>query len=236
MAASSTQEGYVPVPGGRAWYRRTEYSRGIPLLMLQGGPGTSQGYFEPLVALSEDREVVLYASLDEDAAASAAVDQWTCAHHAETLRQVRTSLGLTRVHLLGYGWGALAALEYALSQPEGLVSLVVDPVDPAALIRYICQSLQSQVMQAPHMNPRTAQRLARLSEIAVPTLLIWEEAAARESDLSRCESRLLPGWELAVLRNGIGGPDSEERFTRAVRRFLAHVEDGDARIDPRTSD
>jgi L-proline amide hydrolase len=38
---------------------------------------------------------------------------------------VRDALGLDRVHLFGHSWGGWLALEYALGQPAGLVSLIL---------------------------------------------------------------------------------------------------------------
>lgn len=38
---------------------------------------------------------------------------------------VRRALGLDQVHILGHSWGGQLALEYALTQPEGLASLIL---------------------------------------------------------------------------------------------------------------
>jgi pimeloyl-ACP methyl ester carboxylesterase len=206
--------------------------------MLQGGPGTSRGYFEPLVTLSEERPVVLYDALDDESAPAPGppAPEWNLAYPVSRFCQVRSALGLSKVHVLGYAWGALAALEYALTQPRGLASLILDPVDPAAFIRHVCLSLQARVMQPAALCGPTDRRLARLNEINVPTLLIWEESAGGAGDVSRCENRLLPGWELAVLPSAFGAADHEERFTQLVQRFLARVEDGDTGNAARAAD
>ena len=38
---------------------------------------------------------------------------------------IRRALGLERVHILGNSWGGMLAQEYALTQPEGISSLVL---------------------------------------------------------------------------------------------------------------
>ena len=43
----------------------------------------------------------------------------------DELRAVREALGLTYIHLLGQSWGGMLAMEYALTQPAGLVSLII---------------------------------------------------------------------------------------------------------------
>jgi hypothetical protein len=214
----------MPAPGGRAWYRFVTPQSSVPLLMLQGGPGVSPGYFEPLVTLSEERPVVLYDGLDGLAADDPHGGGHSLTCLIDRFRQLRASLGLIKVHVLGYGLGAWSALDYALTQPEGLVSLILNPPDPAAFIQYVCLSLQARVLHPEHLSAPRDGRLARLDEIRVPTLLIWDETASRDRDFSRCEGRLLPGWQLALLKGGFGGLEREEWFVRTVSRFLASVE------------
>jgi len=67
MNAPGVQEGYIPVRGGRVWYRVVGSGSKIPLLTLHGGPGVPHDYLESLEALSDERPVILY---DQLAAAS----------------------------------------------------------------------------------------------------------------------------------------------------------------------
>lgn len=42
-------EGYVSVTGGKIWYKVVGMGiKGIPILVLHGGPGASYDYLEPL--------------------------------------------------------------------------------------------------------------------------------------------------------------------------------------------
>jgi proline-specific peptidase len=50
---------------------------------------------------------------------------WTVDLFVEEVGVLRDALGLDRVHLLGQSWGAMLGMEYALTQPEGMVSLVL---------------------------------------------------------------------------------------------------------------
>lgn len=45
---------------------------------------------------------------------------------------MRAALGLDRVHLLGYSWGGMLALEYALTRSPGLASLVLQSCDASS--------------------------------------------------------------------------------------------------------
>ena len=107
--------------------RRGEPTPGaFPLLCLHGGPGSSSAYHERLEGLADGRQVVRYDQLgcghsdrpDDDSL-------WTLELFVSEVQAVRDALGLDRVHLLGTSWGGMLAQEYALTQPEGLESLVL---------------------------------------------------------------------------------------------------------------
>jgi pimeloyl-ACP methyl ester carboxylesterase len=61
-----------------------------------------------------------------------------------------------------------------------------------------------------------------LSEVAVPTLLIWGEADARSSlEIADQMNQAIPGSELTVLRGAghLSNLEAPQRFTAALRRF-----------------
>ena len=121
-------EGRIPFRGFETWYRDVGPEGGIPLVCLHGGPGSTHFYFTPLERLAEEgRRLVLYDQLgcgnsdrpDDD-------DLWTVELFIDELNTVREALALDRIHLLGTSWGAMLGIEYALTQPPGLVSLTLN--------------------------------------------------------------------------------------------------------------
>ncbi len=121
-----TREGHIPVPGGRVWYKIVGSGDTIPLLVLHGGPGFPHNYLKPLESLSDERPVVFYDQLGcgnsdrpEDP------NLWHTERFVEELAKVRQSLNLEQVHILGHSWGSMLATDYALTQPEGIVSLIL---------------------------------------------------------------------------------------------------------------
>lgn len=130
MNERTSAEGYVPFRGFRTWYRVVgdgEAPGRDPVLVLHGGPGTGHDYLEPLAALAAfGRRVVFYDQLG-----CARSDHphdpslWSVDLFVEEVDAVRAALGLSRVHLLGQSWGGMLALEVALANPPGLVSLVL---------------------------------------------------------------------------------------------------------------
>lgn len=124
-----TRDGFVEVTGGRIWYRVVGDGDAAPLVIVHGGPGGTHDYLEPLQALARERPVVFYDQLGagrSDAADDVAL--WTNDRLVDELGRLLDALHLDRIHLLGQSWGTIVAAEYALGQPERLVSLVLsDP-------------------------------------------------------------------------------------------------------------
>lgn len=120
------EEGYVSVPGGRVWYKVVGISDEIPLLVLHGGPGYPHNYLNPLENLASERPVIFYDQLGcGKSDRPKDPNLWQTQRFVEELREVQHSLNLERVHILGHSWGSMLAVEYALTQPAGLESLVL---------------------------------------------------------------------------------------------------------------
>lgn len=122
----SPGEGYVDVPGGKVWYRIVGSGRATPLLVLHGGPGAPSYYLKPLAALADERPVVFYDQLGaghSEAPADTAL--WRLDRFVRELAQMREELGLCEVHILGHSWGSMLAVDYMLTQPTGVRSLVL---------------------------------------------------------------------------------------------------------------
>lgn len=120
-------EGRIPFRGHETWYRLVRGpAEAVPLLCLHGGPGSTHLGLRPLVALADERTVVLYDQLGGgNSTRHDDPELWTVETFLDEVNAVRAALGLDRVHVLGYSWGGMLALEYALTRPAGLVGLVL---------------------------------------------------------------------------------------------------------------
>jgi len=58
-----TGESMLRVPGGNIWYKVTGSGKGLPLVLIHGGPGMSSFYFKAFEELGNDRQVVRYDQL-----------------------------------------------------------------------------------------------------------------------------------------------------------------------------
>ncbi len=123
-------EGFVSFRGHNVWYRvvgEREEPGKLPLLCLHGGPGAPHDYLEPLEALgASGRQVIFYDQLgcgNSDQPSDPSL--WTVELFVEEVDVIRDALTLDHVHVLGQSWGGMLALEYALTQPKGLASLIL---------------------------------------------------------------------------------------------------------------
>jgi proline iminopeptidase len=126
MTQTKEREGLLEVPGGRVWYSIAGNGPGVPLLLLHGGPGAGHDYLEPLGVLGDERPVVFYDQLGcgkSDIPDDTSL--WTIERFVAEIDAVRKALGLERIHLLGQSWGAMLAIEYMLTKPDGVVSLTL---------------------------------------------------------------------------------------------------------------
>ena len=59
---------------------------------------------------------------------------WTITRYVAETEAVRQALGLGKVHLLGHSWGGWLAIEYALTHPEALKTLILRTRTPICRI------------------------------------------------------------------------------------------------------
>lgn len=114
--------------------------RGVsPLLVLHGGPGASHDYLLPqLLELARDRELIFYdqrgggqSRHDEDG-----IITWRT--QVEDLSAVAREFALEPLSIVGYSWGGLLALLYAIEAAAGRVPAQLARmalIDPAPVTR-----------------------------------------------------------------------------------------------------
>ncbi len=171
-------EGFVPFRDYKIWYRIAgdrEAPGKLPLLCLHGGPGAPHDYLEPLEDLAADgRRIVFYDQLgagNSDHPNNPAL--WQVELFVEELAVIRRALGLDRVHILGQSWGGMLGMEHALTQPEGLASLILADA-PASILQWVAE----------------ANRLRSELPAAVQQTLLKHEAAGTTDD---------PAYQAAML-------------------------------------
>src|SRR5919197_3607673 len=188
-------EGFIPFAGARTWYRSVAAEREdgrVPLLCLHGGPGANWHHLDPYKALADERYVIFY---DQLGAGNSPVTEphdpamWTPELYVREVDAVREALGLERVHILGHSWGGMLAMQYALGQPDGLASLVVEssPANVPAWIAEV-QRLRSE------LPPEVEATLRRHEEAGTTDDPEYEEAVMVFYRRHLCRTDPWPDW------------------------------------------
>ncbi len=116
----------IPVPGGRVYCRRIHGPNAPPLIVVHGGPGIPHQQLQPLEALHTDRPIIFYDQLG--CGKSDRPDDtrlWHIDRFVDELAHVRNSLASGPVHILGYSWGSMVVVDYALRKPVDIRSFIL---------------------------------------------------------------------------------------------------------------
>jgi len=123
FAAPQSRETYADLPGARIWYTDSG-GRGVPVVFLHSNTGSSQNWGNQIsVFTAAGYRCIAYdrrgwgRSTSEPGA--------PLGTGAEDLRNLMKHLDIDRFHLVATAGGGFVALDYALSFPEQLRSLVV---------------------------------------------------------------------------------------------------------------
>ena len=162
--ATPLNSGVAPFPYGNETFE-TYYevfglqgSQNTPLIVLHGGPGLSHDYLEVFCDLSSSRPIILYDQIGN--ARSTHLDAkpssfWTIDLFVKQLESLVSHFGLDDYGVLGHSWGGMLAAEFAVTQPNGLKTLVLSNSPPSAQLW-----AQSQTQLISTFPPEVQQAIA----------------------------------------------------------------------------
>ncbi|MDF2995295.1 MAG: proline-specific peptidase [Xanthobacteraceae bacterium] len=126
-------------------HRVVAYSYGTGeevLFLLNGGPGLPCDYLRDAHSFLDQHGYRVVAFDQLGCGASDKPEDpalWSITRYVEETETVRRALGLGKVHLLGHSWGGWLAIEYALTYPEALKTLILE--DTAADLPHLMQEM-----------------------------------------------------------------------------------------------
>lgn len=141
---------YIHHKLGRTFFQtRGEEGRGIPLVALHGGPGSTLDINKLLLRLGPQRKVYIYDQLGGGKSSRTPQSKWNWKTFVKELEILVNAWKLDRFHIFGISCGATLALEYYLATKD--------------------RRLQSIIFQSPFFSARDWQRDANLLISKLPT-------------------------------------------------------------------
>lgn len=151
----SSKEGFIPVTGGKIWYRIDGSGTQTPLVLLHGGPAGTSYYLNPLSALGNDRPVIFFDQLG-CGRSDRIQDESLMSVNSYVLQfeELCKALNLKKFHLYGQSWGAVLATEFYFKHPDQVQSLILSSpllstpkwiADAKALVAMLPDSVQTAI-------------------------------------------------------------------------------------------
>ena len=199
----SEREGYSTIHGYRFYWKIVGEPGPVgTVMMLHGGPGATHDYLLAFSDLAQHGyRVVYYDQLGCGRSELAgSVAEYTVDRDVADLEELRQSLGLGRIHLVGSSYGGLLAIAYALAHPEPLKSLV--SASGLADVPLASREMQRLKRELPPPLPEVLERHEAKGEFQHPEYL----AAVQE--FYRRHVCRLPVWpvELTYTLDHMSGP------------------------------
>jgi proline iminopeptidase len=197
------RDGYSTIHGYRFYWKIVgEPGPAGTVLTLHGGPGATHDY---LLALSDlarhGYRIVYYDQLGCGRSELAkGVAEYSIDRDVADLEELRQTLGLGRIHLIGSSYGGLLAIAYALAHPEPLKTLV--SASGLADVPLTSREMQRLKRELPAPLPEVLERHEAKGEFQHPEYL----AAVQE--FYRRHVCRLPVWpaELSYTLDHLSGP------------------------------
>lgn len=130
--SAAPREGHIPVGKASLYFRKI--GRGLPIIVLHGGPDFDHGYLLPdLDRLADAFRLIYYDQRGRGKSADRVQpEDVTLASEVDDLNRVRQHFQLKSPVVLGHSWGAVLALEYALRHPTRVSHLILMNPAPAS--------------------------------------------------------------------------------------------------------
>jgi len=188
-------EGFIAGAGARIYYKTL--GRGMPLLVLHGGPGSDHSYFLPAFTPLAKSIRLIFIDQRGSGRSERLADpaQYTLKNMVADIECVRRQLGLGPFVLLGHSFGGILAQAYAARHPERLAGLI----------------LAGTASRAKDIDRDFRDLLKR-----TPTKLRTRVAALEARGIYRTDGSYVPAYAAATAR--VLAPVSYARASRQQRR------------------
>jgi proline iminopeptidase len=203
----AAREGSIAVYNTSLYYR--EIGRGLPVIVLHGGPDFDHSYLLPeLDRLSDSYHLIYYDQRGRGrSAAGVKPAEVSLRSDIADIDAVRAYLHRDRVILMGHSWGTDLAIEYALQQPNRVSRLILLNPAPASaadlkLFReYYVKALGSDLGRQREIANSAAYQEGDPTAVTARYRIHFKPALARSEDFEKLMTRM----DAAFIRQGSEG-------------------------------
>jgi proline iminopeptidase len=174
------EEGFTTTTGSPLYWAKYGRPNAPKLLVLHGGPGADHLYLLPqMLHLGETHDLLFYDQRGSGKSKADARIPITWETHVEDLGAVVEEFGLDPLSIVGYSWGAMLALLYAIEQrgnPHLRAPDRMALINPAPLTREYRQQFEAEFARR-----QQAPEIARMrDELAASGLRAKDPEAHRQ--------------------------------------------------------
>jgi proline iminopeptidase len=142
------EEGFTTTTGSPLYWAKYGQVNAPKLLVLHGGPGADHQYLLPqMLHLGDQYDLLFYDQRGGGRSKSDARIPITWRTHVDDLAQVVREFGLDPLSIVGYSWGAMLGLLYAIEQtgdPELQAPHRMALINPAPLTRQFRRQFETE--------------------------------------------------------------------------------------------
>jgi proline iminopeptidase len=155
---AQAHEQFVGAGAARLYVR--EIGRGVPIVIVHGGPDFDHEYLLPdMDRVAESFHLVYYDQRGRGRSFSGrATDDVSITTEIDDLDRIRELVGRQAVAVLGHSWGGLLAMEYAIRCPDRVSHLILMNTAPASHTGVV--ALRQELSR--RRSPEQAERMAAL--------------------------------------------------------------------------
>lgn len=171
----NAEEGFIKINGSDIYYKMI--GSGDPMIVIHGGPVLDHSYLLPhFEKLAESHRLIFY---DQRACGKSSIEldssSMSITGFTYDIEQLRQSLQLEKINLLGHSWGGLLAMQYAINYPQHLNHLILSNSMPASTATWQKEEgelaskitredsvARAQILSSPEMKERKASAIKKL--------------------------------------------------------------------------
>jgi proline-specific peptidase len=117
------QNGYITSNGLNLYYEI--HGSGLPIILLNGGPGFPHGYLHELKSLAANNKLVFFDQRGTGLSDKTNPENYTIAANVRDVEALRQQLNLGDVIVFGHSWGGMLAQAYVLEHPNHVAKLIL---------------------------------------------------------------------------------------------------------------